>query len=294
MANKAPNNHEPAVTPQSGAQTDEVETDAGPSRGGKSSRGSSERRCIATHKNGSPADMIRFALSPDGQVTPDIGARLPGRGAWVCANRAAIDAAVEKHSFSRAFRAQVTVASDLADQVEKLLSKAVLDKFGLGRRAGDIISGFDQVREAVRAVEPACLVEASDGAEDGRGKIMAIMRARRFEEAELALETDYRAGHEDGSFPACNPPVLVGCFTSEELGMALGRERVIHACVKHGRFAQAWTAELARLSGFRPLWPDGWLNLATPRVSERANARDAGYRPLNAPHSDGDVSEGET
>jgi hypothetical protein len=36
--------------------------------------------------------------------------------------------------------------------------------------------------------------------------------------------------------------------------MALGRERVIHACLKQGRFAQSWIGELVKLSGFRRVW----------------------------------------
>ena len=54
--------------------------------------------------------MIRFVLSPDSQVTPDLAARLPGRGAWVTASREAIELAVKKGAFSRAFKAQVKVA----------------------------------------------------------------------------------------------------------------------------------------------------------------------------------------
>jgi hypothetical protein len=49
-------------------------------------------------------------------------------------------------------------------------------------------------------------------------------------------------------------PLIIGCFSADELGMALGRGRVIHACLKQGRFAKSWIGELVRLSGFRRVW----------------------------------------
>ena len=248
MAIKAPNQHDPVVE-----QTEVVpETDAGPARAGAGSRADPQRRCIATHRSGSPDGMIRFVLSPDGVVTPDIAGRLPGRGAWVTADRQSLEIAVKKGAFSRAFKAQAKVDPGLVDQVEALLEARVLNLLGLGRRAGDIICGFEQVRDWCRTEQTACLIEASDSAEDGRNKLLNLLRARRHE----AVETARAAGEA----PAA-PPDLVGGFTSEQLGMALGRERVVHACVKRGRFAQSWLAETARLSGFRRLWPEDWLSL---------------------------------
>jgi hypothetical protein len=54
------------------------------------------------------------------------------------------------------------------------------------------------------------------------------------------------------------PPAAVGCFSGEELGVALGRERVIHACLLQERLALAWAADVDRLAGFRAIVPDSW------------------------------------
>ena len=43
------------------------------------------RMCIVCRKSGGPDEHLRFARSPDGAVGFDVKARLPGRGAWVCA-----------------------------------------------------------------------------------------------------------------------------------------------------------------------------------------------------------------
>src|SRR5262249_3214706 len=50
-------------------------------------------------------------------------------------------------------------------------------------------------------------------------------------------------------------PAAVGCFSSADLGMALGRDRVIHACLLQERMALAWAAEIGRLAGFRAIVP---------------------------------------
>jgi uncharacterized protein len=231
------------------AETPVPETDGGPPRAGKAAARDPERRCIVTMESRSPRELIRFVLSPEGQVTPDLAARLPGRGAWVTSTHEALELAVKKGAFARAFKAQVKVSADLPALVGDLLAKRVLDQLGLAKRAGDLTLGFEKVREAVRISLPACLIEASDGAEDGRDKIIALMRGAHGPDR----------GQPEGERPVNRPlPPVIGCFSADELGMALGRERVIHACLKQGRFANGWMGELARLSGFRRIWPIGW------------------------------------
>ena len=79
------------------------------------------------------ARLIRFVVGPDGSVTPDVGRRLPGRGMWVAAQRAAVDEAVRRGGFSRSAKAKVTASADLSDRVEALLHRRLLDHLGLAR-----------------------------------------------------------------------------------------------------------------------------------------------------------------
>jgi len=249
----------------------EAETDAGPPRAGKAGARDPERRCIVTMERREQGELIRFVLAPDSQVTPDLAAKLPGRGAWVTASREAIDLAVKKGAFHRAFKRQVKVAPDLSAQTEQLLAKRILDQLGMVKRAGNLILGFEQVREEVRKDAPAFVIEASDGSEDQRGKVLALVRGLHTPEPD-----------ETGKIPGnLELPPVVGCFTADELGMALGRERVIHACVKYGRIAHAWSGELTRLSGFRAVWLPGWQpRSATGRQnSDDTQARVSGGDP---------------
>jgi predicted RNA-binding protein YlxR (DUF448 family) len=219
----------------------DLETDAGPPRAGEGV----ERRCIVRQDRFPRDEMIRFVLSPEGEVTPDIACRLPGRGAWVCANSSAIDLAQARGIFSRAFRQSVRTSPGLTATVSELLSRRALDYLGMTKKAGDLVIGFEQVRETIRSERPACLIEASDGSADGRGKLLALLRA-------------VHGGERDDAVRRL--PELVGCFSGAELGMALGRERVIHACLREGRLSRVWMRELGRVAGFRPLWPVDWLH----------------------------------
>jgi len=201
-----------------------------------------ERRCIVSNEALPDAKLIRFALAPDGAVVPDVAAKLPGRGAWVRANRESVEAAARKNAFARAFKTDARPDAELAAQTEALLARRCLDQLGLMRRAGAIAFGATQVETALRAKPAFVLIEAKDGAEEGREKLMSL---------HIGLWG--------------RPPAAVGCFSAEELGVALGRERVIHACLLQERLATGWAAEIARLAGFRTIvpssWPDSWRSV---------------------------------
>jgi uncharacterized protein len=191
------------------------------------------RRCAASNETLPEAELIRFVADMDGNVFPDPAARAPGRGVWVRATREAVDLAVKKNAFSRGLKREVKAAKDLGDHVSLALRKRCLDIISLAKKAGVIVIGNDQVASFLRSQEPAWRLEASDGASDGRSKLNGLSLAW-------------------GGVPTA------GCFTSAELGMALGREVVIHALLAPGQLADSWTTEIRRLGGFIALVPEDW------------------------------------
>jgi len=187
-----------------------------------------ERRCIVTGEVMPDQRLIRFVLSPDGQVVPDVAAKLPGRGLWVTATRSAIGEAVEKKLFARAAKAPAHASPDLADRAEKALVTRMLGDLGLARRSGALVLGFDNVLRALESPKaPRLLIDASDGAADGKRKL-------------------YNAAHARGV-----KPQMVTCLTSAELGLALGRENVIHAALQPGGLAERLMFDAERLQGLR-------------------------------------------
>jgi len=182
------------------------------------------RRCIVTGESLAPGQMIRFVVGPEDRLVPDVAGKLPGRGIWVGARRELIQRAVEKKAFSRAARQSVTVDPDLPARTERLLERQCLDLLGLARRAGTVAAGFDKVEAMLRKGPVGVLIAASDGAEDGQGKL------RR-----LAPEAP-----------------LVTVLPAASLAEALGREGVVvHAAIALGGLAEKFVAASARLAGLR-------------------------------------------
>jgi predicted RNA-binding protein YlxR (DUF448 family) len=195
---------------------------------------SRERRDIVSGEVRDESALIRFVAGPDGTVVPDLARKLPGRGIWVAADRESVATAAKKNLFARSAKAQLRAGADLPDQVESLLRARLLSGLGLAKRAGELTSGFEKVSAAISSGKAAWLIEASDGAADGRGKLLRLAR------------------HQS---PA---PGLIGAFTAAELGLALGAENVIHTAFLAGRAAGRWTEDVRRLAGFSPLLPEDW------------------------------------
>src|SRR5436190_21594919 len=64
-----------------------------------------ERTCILTRRKGTREELIRLALGPDNVVAPDVGARAPGRGAWIGVGRTEPDTASAKGKLKAARQA---------------------------------------------------------------------------------------------------------------------------------------------------------------------------------------------
>jgi len=219
-----------------------AELDPGFGRG----RHGAERTCIVTRVTGKPSRMLRFVLSPDGQVVPDLRARLPGRGAWVSANAETVDLAVKRKAFQRAFKASTAqTGENLSDRIAELLRADLRQGLALANKGGDVVTGFGKVEAEIESRKGvAALIHASDASPDGRRKLAAALR-RRYGEAIFSIP-------------------VVDDLSNAELDMALGRDHVIHAALVVGPGATGCLARWRRLRTF----------LGATAVSEAAGATD--------------------
>ena len=194
-----------------------------------------ERTCIVTRTNGGKDALIRFVVSPDGTVVPDIWARLPGRGAWVSADATTVALAVKKKAFARAFKAAVTTPADLPAIVDRLIEADALQALSIANKAGLVVCGAMKVETAIANRPIVGLIHATAAGDDGIRKMSAAVR-RRF-------------GEEAGSIQR----VLL--FTSGQLDLALGRTHVIHAATAAGAASMGFLARARRLEHYRGLEP---------------------------------------
>ncbi|WP_294606849.1 RNA-binding protein [Roseovarius sp.] len=181
-----------------------------------------ERKCIVTGEVQPRYGLIRFAIGPEGQIAPDLMEKLPGRGIWVSADRAALEKAVAKGLFARAAKQPVQVPEGLADLVETQLAKRVINLISLARKGGRAVSGYEKVKTMLGKEEARVLIQASDGSERGKSKLSTP---------------------QGGSF--------IGWLTADELGQAFGRQTTIHAALGAGGLLQRVVEEAARLKGLR-------------------------------------------
>src|SRR5690606_7472594 len=107
------------------------------------------RTCIVTRTQKSPEELLRFVVGPDRQIVPDLARRLPGRGAWVTAEREVVQEAVKRNAFARSLKQQVSVPPDLADLVEQLMLKRVMEALSLANKAGLVTIGFTRIDAAI-------------------------------------------------------------------------------------------------------------------------------------------------
>ena len=182
-----------------------------------------ERKCIATGEVNPKAGLIRFVVGPESVMVPDLASKLPGRGIYVLADRAALDRAAAKNLFSRAARQPVKVPEGLADLVESLLARRVVDLLALSRKAGSAVTGYEKVKDWLVKGSAVVLIQASDGSERGKTKLRPPEGENR----------------------------LISCLTAGEIGLAFGRERAIHAALGAGGLTTRVVEEAARLAGLR-------------------------------------------
>ncbi len=196
-----------------------------------------ERRCILTQAHGPRASLVRLVLGPDNQLAADLAAKLPGRGAWVSADRTLIETALARGKFkgavARAFKSNdIKVPDDLVARIAAAAERRALDRLGLENRAGNLIWGEARVSEALGSGRVALLLHAADARPDGVQKLEAKRRAACPEAAAMTLP----AGRD-------------------ALSRALGRDNVVHAALTH-------PAAAARIEQAVALWrafaaPDG-------------------------------------
>lgn len=192
-------------------------------RGGRDKdRSGAERKCIATGDVQPKEGLIRFVVGPEARIVPDLLEKLPGRGIWVAANRAALEAAVQKSLFARGAKQAVTVPDDLLEQIERQLAARVINLVALARKSGEAVCGFEKVKAMLANGKAKVLLQASDGSERGKTKLWTPEGGRYF-----------------------------SVLTASELGLAFGRQSVIHSALSAGGLATRVVEEASKLKGVR-------------------------------------------
>jgi predicted RNA-binding protein YlxR (DUF448 family) len=201
-----------------------------------------ERKCILSGAHDARDNLVRIALSPDGEILPDVRAKAPGRGAWIGVARDALEQAQAngklKGALARAFKTnELRIPDDLADRIETALRQVALDRLGLEARAGTLLTGTEKIDVAARKGEVHLLLHAQDAGEDGSRKLDQAFRVGECSGQPLAI-------------PAERPI----------LSLALGRQNVVHIALIDRAAAARVRHALDRWRAF--IGPDAGLRAA--------------------------------
>lgn len=195
-----------------------------------------ERRCVISGETAPRELLVRLAVSPEGLVLPDAQEKAPGRGAWIGADKAGLEAAIAsgklKAGLSRAFKTgALEIPATLPQMVEDALRRVVLDRLGLELRVGKLILGTQRIAETARAGGVALLCHAADASEDGRKKLDQAWRVGRETEG---------SGERGVTLP----------LDRDALSVALGRDNVVHLALADDAAAARVLKPLTRLMHF--------------------------------------------
>lgn len=183
-----------------------------------------ERRCIVTGEVHPQSALLRFAISPDDVVIPDIKGQLPGRGMWIIPERDALEQAIAKNRFSYAAKQKVITPDDLIDKTSSLMRQHALNYIGRARQAKLLLNGFEKVAAALRACDTNThlLLHAEDAGKDGISKLNALAQ-------------------NEG---------VVQFGTREELSNATGISNPVHLLIQDDGIITAFLASYRRWAGF--------------------------------------------
>ena len=139
-------------------------------------REETERQCALTREVKPIAELIRFAVSPDGEVVPDTDGKAEGRGVWISLGLKTVAEAQKKKAFAKSLKAEVKVPDDLAGLTRRRLEERLLSSLSLARKAGQLVTGSTKVKAAIEAGDVVGLFTATDAAEDGRNKLLGSLK----------------------------------------------------------------------------------------------------------------------
>lgn len=197
---------------------------------GPRTKSGAERMCVVTRQVKPISELIRFVLSPSGEAVPDLKRKLPGRGLWVTLSRKSVADAAKRGLFAKGFKSAVKNSASLAADTEALLVRSVIDALAMAAKAGQAVSGFGKVEDAIKGGRAAVIVHASEGAADGIRKLDAALRQKTANLTDIPVIND---------------------LTGDELDLALGRSNVIHAALLAGPAAKTFFARCQTLHRFR-------------------------------------------
>ena len=108
-------------------------------------------------------DFIKFSLSPDNKLVPDLHNKLPGKSIWAKPNKALIEYIQERDDVKAHFGVSHLFSNDLISLIQKTLRKKILNSISLAKKAGYLTIGLDTIKTQL-VEKKHCLIVVAKGA----------------------------------------------------------------------------------------------------------------------------------
>ena len=180
------------------------------------------RKCVISGEILNKDELLRFVTLKDGTMLPDFNKKIDGHGFYVANSKKLLQSLSKKHPFNKILHKKVEYAENMPEIVEGILAKKGLDALNLARKAGDLVLGFEKVKELIIKGRAAFVIEATDAGADGRQKI-----------AELSANLE-----------------KFTLYDTETLSTAFDRENTVYLAVKKGKMSDMVRLALKRYQTF--------------------------------------------
>ncbi|NTV49759.1 MAG: DUF448 domain-containing protein [Geobacteraceae bacterium] len=175
-----------------------------------------QRSCLGCRTSKDKNLLLRFVLTPEMEILPDLDNRLPGRGAYTCINNRCLAAAIEQKQFKRSFKHDVSVmpAEQLIEHVRQQLHARIIGLIGLANKAGMITGGGSMVTDALRSKKkPGFVIVAADVSEAIGSKIIHTAASLHVPHRTVITKDDF--GAILGKAPRSAIAVATGGFVAQ-------------------------------------------------------------------------------
>ena len=191
------------------------------------------RKCIASGEIKDKSSLLRFVVTPDNMIVADVLEKLPGKGIWLGCSKDLLEKTLRDGLLARVTKKPITVPETLLDDAEQMLTNRVISLISLARKSGRAVAGYEKVKDWLSKDLATVLVQSQDGSERGKSKLSTP---------------------RSGTF--------IDWIKTSELGLAFGRQTVIHCALASGGITQRVVHEARRLKGLRAANGD-------PRVAKK-------------------------
>ncbi len=136
---------------------------------------SNQRQCLITKEVLPKCDLLRFVLSPDGEVVFDVNGKLPGKGMWVKANKAVLEKAISNNGF-RLKDKNIASRTISTQAIANQLKQHLLGLLSIANKAGLLYFGQERISSHLDRGEIFAILMTKDSSQNSKNKVQSHIK----------------------------------------------------------------------------------------------------------------------